>query len=275
MDDLHRPDSAVRVALSIAGSDSGGGAGIQADLKTFEAFGVFGTTALTAVTAQNTLGVEAAHALPAGLVRRQIDAVAADLRPYATKTGMLASAEIVEVVIGAARELDLGPLVVDPVMVATSGDRLLDEEAVRLVRAGLVPEAAVVTPNRAEAAVLVERELGDPKGLAGAARRLVDLGAAAALVKGGHLSGDRVVDILWDGETETVWESARISRRDTHGTGCTLSAAITAGLARGDALVKAVDRAIRFTRRAIELAPGLGEGHGPLGHRAARDALED
>lgn len=258
------------IALTIAGSDSGGGAGIQADLKTFHRLGVFGTSVVTAVTAQNTLGVRSIHAIPLDSVRDQIDAVADDLRPGAIKTGMLATAALVHTVVDALQYHDLGPLVVDPVMVSTSGARLLDESGEGAVRTHLVPRAALVTPNLHEAGILLGHPVTDVDQMARAARDLVDMGAGAALVKGGHLEGD-VVDVLWDGERERRWVRPRIETRHTHGTGCTLSAAITAGFARHDDLVPAVQRAIRFVAAAIASAPGLGAGHGPLNHFVSVD----
>jgi len=242
--------------LSIAGSDSGGRAGIQADLRTFEAFGVFGTTAITAVTAQNTLAVEAAVALDPAIVMAQIRAVAVNRRPAAVKTGMLSSATIVTAVASAMRDLALSPLVVDPVMVSTSGHRLLDEDAVEVLREEILPLAALVTPNIQEAERLSGIEIRDEETALEAARLLVSTGASAALVTGGHLAGPDVVDVLWDGETATVWRADRLDREDTHGTGCTLSAAVTAGLALGGRLTSAVDNAIAHTRHTIERAAG-------------------
>ena len=259
-------EEARRVALTIAGSDSGGGAGIQADLKTFQAFGVFGTSALTAVTAQNTLGVAAVHAVPVEVVRGQIDAVAQDLRPNAVKTGMLATAALVEGVAAALRENRLGPYVLDPVMVASSGDRLLDRGAESALVRHLFPLAALVTPNLDEARILTGRAVRDLTAMREAARVLVDLGASAALVKGGHLPGADAVDVLWDGTDERTWKRPMMSTRNTHGTGCTLSAAVTAGLALGLPLGDAVDVALDYVARAIASAPDLGGGHGPVNH---------
>ena len=253
------------VALTIAGSDSGGGAGIQADLKTFQAFGVFGTSAVTAVTAQNTLGVTAVHAIPPSVVRAQIDAVVADLHPSAAKAGMLANAELVKVVAMAVADHRLEAFVLDPVMVATSGDRLLPQDAVDSVREALLPLAALVTPNLPEAEVLVGQPVRTEEDMALAARTLVDLGAGAALLKGGHLvDDDTVLDVLWDGQEERRWRRKRIATPHTHGTGCTLSAAVTASLAQGAPLEQAVDTALRFVATAIASAPGLGAGRGPL-----------
>ena len=260
--------SSMHIALTIAGSDSGGGAGIQADLKTFHRFGVFGTSAITAVTAQNTIGVGAWVSLDPEMVRRQIDAVVTDLRPSAMKCGMLGTAAIVAVVADAIHVQRLAPFVLDPVMVATSGDPLLDPTAIAAIRDRLIPLADLVTPNLDEVAVLLGERPPNEDAMCRAAERLVtDLGARAALVKGGHLHGDDVVDVLYDG-TVHVFRRPRVTTTSTHGTGCTLSAAITARLASGDALADAVSVALEFVHRAILTAPGLGAGHGPLNHWA-------
>ena len=255
------------IALTIAGSDSGGGAGIQADLKTFHAFGVYGTSAITAVTAQNTLGVASIHPIPLADVRAQIDAVVADLRPAAVKTGMLATAELVSTVAGAIRDHALDGYVLDPVMVATSGDALLEADAVGSIARELVPLAVLVTPNLPEAAILADMPVKTTMDMREAGRRILGLGARAVLIKGGHLHGD-VVDILMGAGEELEWTRARIDTRHTHGTGCTLSAAITAALALGQELPQAVERAIRFVGRAIADAPRLGSGRGPVSHFA-------
>lgn len=257
------------MALTIAGSDSGGGAGIQADLKTFHRFGVFGTSAITAVTVQDTLGVRGVHPIPLDVVIGQIDVVVDDLAPRAAKSGMLATRALVEGVADALRRHRLPAYVLDPVMVATSGDKLLDDDAVNAVRALLVPLATVVTPNTDEAEILTGIPVRDEGGLREAARLLVEAGAGAALVKGGHLDGPEAVDVLYDGVRERVWRHPRLDTDDTHGTGCTLSAAITAGLARGLPVEAAVDCAIGFVASALRRAPGLGRGHGPLDHFAA------
>ncbi len=258
----------MRIALTIAGSDSGGGAGIQADLKTFQRFGVFGTTAITAITAQNTRGVSRWEAVAPDLVRAQIVAVAEDLPPAAFKTGMLGNAAVASSVSQAIRELSLPGYVLDPVMVATSGDILLETEAIRVIREELIPQATLVTPNIHEAAILVGEPIEDEDGMARAAEAIVtQLGARAALVKGGHLSGDRVVDILYDGDIR-AFRGLRIESTNTHGTGCTLSAAITAQLAKGESLHAAVRSSIEYVRAAIATAPGLGSGHGPVNHQA-------
>jgi hydroxymethylpyrimidine/phosphomethylpyrimidine kinase len=254
------------IALTIAGSDSGGGAGIQADLKTFHAFGVFGTTAVTAITAQNTLGVSAIHPIPLDVVRAQIDSVAGDLRPRAFKTGMLATSALVEVVAKAIQDHGLTSYVLDPVMVSTSGHRLLDSGAEGALAEKLLPLSTLVTPNLHEAEILLGRPVVSLEDMSVAARALVEMGAGAALVKGGHLEGGDAVDILWDGSTERRWQRARMETPHTHGTGCTLSAAAAAGLARGLPLLEAVDEAVGFVARAIESAPGLGSGKGPVNH---------
>lgn len=258
------------IALTIAGSDSGGGAGIQADLKTFHQFGVFGTSAVTAITAQNTTGVYSIHPVPLLDVRAQIDAVASDLRPAAFKSGMLATAELAEMVAGAIGEHGLMMYVMDPVMVATSGDRLLETEAEETLRDALLPLSFVVTPNLAEAAILTGRPVETLDDMRSAARALVEAGAGSALIKGGHLAGD-AVDLLWDGAQEYLWRRRRVDTPHTHGTGCTLSAAIAAGLARGDSLHDAVNTATRFVGRAIASAPCLGQGRGPVNHFASID----
>ena len=259
----------MKIALTIAGSDSGGGAGIQADLKTFHQFGVFGTSAITAVTAQNTVGVAAWEAMPAALVARQIDALADDLPPAAVKSGMLGSAEIVQTVAERIARHQLPNYILDPVMVATSGDRLLQHEAETLIARRLAPLALLVTPNLDEAEILVEESVRTPAQMEMAARAIIAMGARAALVKGGHLADPAtVVDVLVHAGTVRRFEHERIDTTSTHGTGCTLSAAITAGLALGRPLARAVSDALDFVHRAIAAAPGLGrhEGHGPLNH---------
>ena len=256
----------MKIALTIAGSDSGGGAGIQADLKTFHQFGVFGTSVITAVTAQNTLGVRAWEAVPVALVTRQLDALADDLPPAAVKSGMLGSAAVVEAVGDGVSRHRLPNYVLDPVMVATSGDRLLERDAERLIARLLVPLATLVTPNLDEAAVLTDSPVGTPDEMERAARALVRLGARAALVTGGHLQGDEVVDVLVTDEAARRFSRPRLDTTSTHGTGCTLSAAVAAGLALGRPLERAVADALDFVHRAIAAAPGLGRGHGPLNH---------
>ncbi len=256
----------MRVALTIAGSDSGGGAGIQADLKTFQAFGVFGTSAVTAITAQNTLGVRSWEPVSPTLVRDQIIAVAEDLSPNAFKTGMLGTAAVVRAVAAAIRDSGLVGYVLDPVMIATSGDRLLDDDAIGVLRSELIPLATLITPNSEEAAALTGQNVETLADATHAAELLVrELGAAAALVKGGHIeNGSEVTDVLFT-DKAYFFRATRIQSHSTHGTGCTLSAAITAGLALGNPLADAVGAAISYVRAAIEAAPGLGRGRGPLG----------
>ena len=256
------------VVLTVAGSDSGGGAGIQADLKTFHQWGVYGASAVTAVTAQNTLGVQKVHAVPPSIVAAQIASVADDFSVRAVKTGMLANAETVRAVAAALRERNPSDYVLDPVVVATSGDRLLDPDAVAVVMDELVPLATLVTPNWPEAAVLTGVEDRSPAGMEQAARILAEAGADAVLVKGGHAGGDDVVDVFWDGRSSRVLRGPRIRTRHTHGTGCALSAAVAAGVALGRPLAEAVEAAVAWVRRAIAEAPGLGAGHGPINHFA-------
>lgn len=258
----------MEIALTIAGSDSGGGAGIQADLKTFHRFGVFGTSVVTAVTAQNTLGVTGWRAMDTELIRAQVDAVATDLRPRAVKSGMLADADVVRTVADALRDHGLAPYVLDPVMVATSGDPLLERDAVQAIRELLLPLADLVTPNLDEAAILVGYAVSDVPAMERAARELVERhGARAALVKGGHLHGTETVDVLFDGALHH-FRHPHLDTRHTHGTGCTLSAAVAAQLALGATMREAVAQALEFVHRAIATAPGLGKGHGPLNHFA-------
>jgi hydroxymethylpyrimidine/phosphomethylpyrimidine kinase len=251
-------------ALSVAGSDSGGGAGVQADLRTFAALRVFGTSAITAVTAQNTRGVTSFAAIAPELVRAQIESVLADLPVRAVKTGMLANAEVVHAVTAALADVEL-PLVVDPVLVATSGDKLLDEAGERALRETLVPRATVVTPNLPEAAALTGLPVTSVEQQHAAARALVAAGARAALVKGGHAAGDPV-DVFFDGTELVELRAPRIETTSTHGTGCTLSAAIAAELARGASLLAAARAAHAYLHEAIKQAPGLGGGHGPVHH---------
>jgi len=256
----------MQIALTIAGSDSGGGAGIQADLKTFHQFGVFGTSVVTAVTAQNTVGVRGWEALSVGLVTQQIEALADDLPPHAVKSGMLATAELVEAVADAVARFRLPNYVLDPVMVATSGDRLLVHEAERSIAKRLVPLATLVTPNLDEAQILTESQVRTVGQMERAARALVKMGARAALVKGGHLEAGDVVDVLATGAGATRFTHPRLATASTHGTGCTLSAAVAAGFALGRPLDRAVADALDFVHRAMAAAPGLGRGHGPLNH---------
>ncbi|HEY0972022.1 MAG TPA: bifunctional hydroxymethylpyrimidine kinase/phosphomethylpyrimidine kinase [Gemmatimonadales bacterium] len=259
----------MQIALTIAGSDSGGGAGIQADLKTFHRFGVFGTSVITAITAQNTRGVRDWSATASPLIAAQLDAVAEDLRPAAVKSGMLADAEVVRTVAEGLRRHALAPYVLDPVMVATSGDPLLSNDAIAAIARELLPLADVVTPNLDETSILIGEKVRDVDGMERAARRLVhDMGARAALVKGGHLEGPEAVDVLYDGTDAHHFRHPRLDTTSTHGTGCTLSAAIAAQLALGQPLREAVRLSLDWVHAAIASAPGLGSGHGPLDHFA-------
>jgi hydroxymethylpyrimidine/phosphomethylpyrimidine kinase len=251
-------------ALTIAGSDSGGGAGIQADLKTFAALGVYGLSALTAITVQNTLGVRAAQDLPAELVEAQIDAVLEDIGADAAKTGMLSSSAIIEVVARCVSRWNLR-LVVDPVMVAKGGDPLLQPEAITMLATMLLPLAEVITPNLFEAEVLTGQRIETLDDMRAAAQAIHALGPRHVVVKGGHRAADPV-DVYFDGERFVELRAERISTPHTHGTGCTFSAAIAAFMARGLPVDAAVSGAKNYITEAIRHAPGLGSGHGPVGH---------
>lgn len=257
-------------ALSIAGSDSGGGAGIQADLKTFTVLGVYGMTAVTALTAQNTCGVSGIHAVPPEFVAQQIDVVVSDIGIDAAKTGMLATAAIIRAVAEAVERHGIGTLVVDPVMIAESGAALMDPEACDVLRRTLVPLATLVTPNIHEAYVLTGIEVRSAADLADAARALVGGGARACLVKGGHLPGEVALDVLYDGHELREFARARVPSAHTHGTGCQLSAAITAFLAHGLPLTAAVERAKDFIDIAIRGGLAIGHGAGPANPLAWR-----
>ncbi|MDP9224256.1 MAG: bifunctional hydroxymethylpyrimidine kinase/phosphomethylpyrimidine kinase [Actinomycetota bacterium] len=259
------PVTGLPRALTIAGSDSGGGAGIQADLKVFFALGCHGMSAVTALTAQNTLGVSDIHVVPPSFVRAQIDAVAGDIGVDAAKTGMLASAGIAEAVADALSAHDIQKIVVDPVFVSKHRDRLLAEDAVSAVKTRLFPLATVITPNLYEAgALLGDTEIATLGEMKEAAVELGALGPRSVLVKGGHLPGDRAVDVFWDGNQCSEIAGPRYDTEDTHGTGCALSAAITALLARGDDLVAAVYGGKRFVSGAIRRSIRLGKGFGPV-----------
>lgn len=261
------PPPAPPVALTIAGSDSGGGAGIQADLKTFAAHGVYGLSAVTAVTAQNTLAVTGVQEIEPELVSAQIAAVVSDFPVVAAKTGMLSSSAIIEAVARAVADHGLR-VVVDPVMVAKSGDRLLRPDAVDALRAELLPQAALLTPNLPEASDLTGLRVENEEAMRAAGERLLGMGVPAVLVKGGHLEGDEIVDLFVDGNRTVAFRGPRIATRATHGTGCTLSAAVAANLARGRGLLEAVERAREYLQTAMLRAVPLGRGHGPLGHLA-------
>jgi hydroxymethylpyrimidine/phosphomethylpyrimidine kinase len=252
--------------LTIAGSDPSGGAGIQADLKTFHQFGVYGEAAITLVTVQNTVRVSRVECLPAALVIEQVRAVVEDIPPQAAKTGALGNVAIVEAVAELAAGFSF-PLVVDPVMISKHGAALVADDAREAIIRCLLPHAFLVTPNLAEAAVLTGIEVNDKEGMREAAKRLCGMGAKAALVKGGHLAGP-ATDILFSEGKSYEFAAARVSTQHTHGTGCTYSAAITAGLAAGRDLFSSVARAKRFINQAIASAPGLGAGSGPVNHHA-------
>lgn len=260
--------SSLPRALTIAGSDSGGGAGIQADLKTFQMLGVFGMSALTAVTAQNTMGVQGIHDLPPDFVRQQIDSVASDIGIDAAKTGMLSQPEIIEAVVVAMKEHHIEKLVVDPVMVAKGGARLLVPTAERVLREQLLPIAYVVTPNIPEAEALLLRRIETVADMRDAAKRICDMGAQRVIIKGGHLPGGSSIDILYDGTNVDELHADRIDTKNTHGTGCTFSSALTAWLARGVEFTMAVERAKQFITAAIAGGISLGHGHGPTNHWA-------
>jgi len=264
----------MRTALTIAGSDSGAGAGIQADLKTFAAHGVYGICAITAVTAQNSLGVTMVEALPADLVTAQIEAVVSDFGVHAAKTGMLASAAIVEAVAAAVRDLEIPLLVVDPVMIAKSGDRLLDDEALGAMKTELISLAFLVTPNIPEAEALTNIEIRSDADRKEAARRIVEMGATAVVIKGGHLPGDEITDVLLHEDEFVEFRQSRVPGRHTHGTGCTFAAAITSHLAQGHDLRTALPAAQQYVAEAIRHSPNLGSGHGPLGHFFKFNALK-
>jgi hydroxymethylpyrimidine/phosphomethylpyrimidine kinase len=264
----------TRIALTIAGSDSSGGAGIQADLATFAARGVYGASVITAVTAQNTRGVSAVHAIPADIVAAQVDAVLSDLAVGAVKTGMVFSAAIIVAIADALERYPRRPLIVDPVMIATSGDRLIDASAAETLIKRLFPLSSCVTPNLAEAAALTQTPLAQTDaGIHAQALRILAMGASAVLIKGGHGSDADSVDHLVTRDGAHRFAGLRINTRNTHGTGCTLSAAIAAEMAKGHALPDAVDTAKRYLTRAIAAgaARNIGHGHGPVHHFHAFD----
>lgn len=251
--------------MTIAGSDSGGGAGIQADLKTFSALGVFGTSTLTAITAQNTVGVSAVHEIPTDVISAQIDAVITDIGADAVKTGMLSSAAIVATVSEAVRRHGITNLVVDPVMVAKSGDRLLREEAISSICSDLIPLAMVVTPNIPEAEDLTGLSIETDAEVREAAEAIIRMGARSVVIKGGHRDGPPT-DVLFDGEKFLEFTTERIPSSNTHGTGCTFASAVAAGLAHGRDIPDAVQQAKDYVTAAIRAAYPIGQGHGPLHH---------
>jgi len=267
----------MKRALTIAGSDSGGGAGIQADMKTFSAFGVHGSTAITAVTAQNTLGVQGTHPIPENFVRSQIESVLDDIGTDAVKTGMLPTPEIVEIVASCLREYEVENLVVDPVMVAQSGDSLTSREATECLRKKLLPLCTIITPNIHEAEKLTGREIHDLNDMEEAAEIVHEMGARNILIKGGHLEGENIgCDLFSNGTEMTHMRAAKVSpQRDIHGTGCSLSAAIASGLAKGMPLVRSVESAKEFITRAIDTAYSIGKGVRPVNQLQLPDDESD
>ncbi|GAB6098760.1 bifunctional hydroxymethylpyrimidine kinase/phosphomethylpyrimidine kinase [Halanaerocella petrolearia] len=256
----------MKQVLTIAGSDSGGGAGIQADLKTMTAFGVYGASVVTAVTAQNTLGVQGFEALSGDFVGQQLDSVFSDLDFSAVKTGMLANSEIINVITKKIKEYQINNLVVDPVMVATSGDLLLAEEAIDSLKEDLIPLAKLITPNLNEAKVLTGRGLDEEVSLKELASELYKLGAQYVLVKGGHQEQDKARDLLYDGEEFREFTTARIDTTDTHGTGCTLSSALASNLALGYSLEESIKRSKAYITKAIRRGCKVGAGNNPVNH---------
>ena len=256
----------MRIALTIAGSDSSGGAGIQADLKTFAALGVYGTSAITAITAQSTAGVVEAAVLSADLVTAQIEAIAGDIDIDAVKTGMLGDAAVVEAVAATIKELELPLVVVDPVLASTSGIRLLDDDGVQMLCAELLPLARVVTPNLPEAEVLSGKRIVSDDDVREAARRIHDLGASAIIITGGHRPGEAVTDVLFDGRAFTEFRTPRVETQDVHGTGCTFASAVAAHLALGRTLEEAAELAQQYVAGAIQRSLAIGKGGRVLGH---------
>lgn len=260
-------ESPIRTALTIAGSDSGGGAGLQGDIKAFQANGVYGMSVVTAITAQNSRGVQAAYDLPAEIITAQIDAVAEDFFIHAVKTGMLSSASIVDTVADGIERHKLGPVVVDPVMVATSGDQLLNPNAVGALKTRMLSLADLLTPNIHEAEVLAGFPVATLDDARRAAEAILSLGPKAVLVKGGHLKGEvDAVDVLVDSAGETLFRAERIHTKNTHGTGCTFASAIAANLAKGHDLRDAIQRAKAYLTEAIRHSLSIGQGHGPVNH---------
>lgn len=260
----------VNKALTIAGSDSGGGAGIQADIKTFQELGVYGMTVITAITAQNTLGVHGVYPVATEGIKEQLRAISEDLTPEAVKLGMLFSAEIIEVVANYIKEFEWNNIVLDPVMIAKGGASLLQQEAVAALKEHLLPLATVVTPNVPEAEVLTGIEIHNLEDSKKAAKVLHNLGAKYVVMKGGHAAyqGNEVIDLLFDGDTFTEYRSERSDSKQTHGSGCTFAAAVAAGLAKGYAVNEAVQEAKGFISIAIEDELNIGSGHGPTNHFA-------
>ncbi|WP_100330698.1 bifunctional hydroxymethylpyrimidine kinase/phosphomethylpyrimidine kinase [Bacillus xiapuensis] len=266
----------VKKALTIAGSDSGGGAGIQADLKTFQELGVFGMSAITAITVQNTLGVHGVYPLPVAAVKEQIEAIGEDMGTDALKTGMLFSSDIIQATAEQIQKQGWKKVVVDPVMIAKGGKSLLEEEAIQAMKEALLPLAHVVTPNIPEAEVLAGLEIRSLEDRKEAAKRLYQAGARYVVIKGGHADdGDSLIDLLFDGEQFSYYESARVKTKNTHGTGCTFAAAIAAELAKGHSVSEAVETASQFVHAAIESELHIGNGHGPTNHWAYKNKMRE
>tara|TARA_B110000263_G_C15165020_1_gene444173 strand:- start:9 stop:833 length:825 start_codon:yes stop_codon:yes gene_type:complete len=253
-------------AMTIAGSDSGGGAGIQADLKTFSANGVYGSSVVTAVTAQNTLGVHDVFELPSSLIESQIRAVMSDIGCDVIKTGMLSSSTVVETVVRTLNDFELPSLVIDPVMKAKGGASLISEEAIETVKKILIPMASIVTPNIPEAIELTGIDINDINSAKKAALYLVNIGADSVVIKGGHLDGPEAQDLYYDGDVFEIFSSERFDTKNTHGTGCTFASAIAAGLAKGLTMLRSVSDAKDYVSMAIKNNRNIGSGHGPINH---------
>lgn len=256
----------IPVSLTIAGSDSGGGAGIQADLKTFSALGTFGCSVITAVTAQNTTGVYGIHEIPLDIIESQIDAVLNDLNPNVIKTGMLASIEVIKLISEKIKSSKTKHIVVDPVMIAKGGDKLIQDNAVGHLISELLPLSTVVTPNIPEAEVLSHMTINNTQDIESAAKIIHKMGPDFVVIKGGHSNDSKSNDIIFDGQKFTTLEANRILTNNTHGTGCTYASAIAAGLAKNYSVEKSVKEAKNYVTEAIKNEPGLGNGHGPLNH---------
>lgn len=261
-------------ALTIAGSDSGGGAGIQADLKTFQELGTYGMSVITAVTAQNTIGVQGVYPLGYDAISEQLDSIGSDLQPDAVKTGMLFNGEIIRIVAAKVQQYGWSNLIIDPVMVAKGGSSLLQQEALQALVQQLLPLALVTTPNIPEAELLARMAIRTFRDREEAARRMIQMGTRYVIIKGGHAAeSEPIVDLIYDGVSFNYMESKRITTRHTHGTGCTYSAAITAELARGKSVMEAIRTAKLFIQAAIEDQLGIGSGHGPTNHFAYQRRL--
>ena len=257
---------AIPVSLTIAGSDSGGGAGIQADIKTFSALGTFGCSVITAVTAQNTTGVYGIHEIPLDIIEAQIDAVLNDLNPNAIKTGMLASIEVIELIARKIKSSNTKHIVVDPVMIAKGGDKLIQDNAISHLIADLLPLATVVTPNIPEAEVLSKISITNNADIENAAKIIHSMGPKYVVIKGGHSTGTQSNDTIYDGQNFIILEAERIPTKNTHGTGCTYASAIAASLAKNNTIQASIENAKKYVTSAIKNEPGLGNGHGPLNH---------